>query len=140
MRISDWSSYVCSSDLSGIEADLDARFAATPLCQGAFYGERTKRFGSLLTLSSAMERLAMHPLALEIVEQMLLPWCERVALNLTQAIEMHPGAHPQLPHRNQDLLQGPKGNLERSEEHTYELQSIMLNQYTVCGLTKTKNQ
>src|SRR3546814_841280 len=29
--------------IAGIEADLDARFAATPLCQGAFYGERTKR-------------------------------------------------------------------------------------------------
>src|SRR3546814_20108535 len=71
------------------EADLDARFAATPLCQGAFYGERTRRFGSLLTRSPAMERLAMHPLVLEIVEQMLLPWCERVALNLTQAIEIH---------------------------------------------------
>src|SRR3546814_747160 len=80
--------------IAGIEADLDARFAATPLCQGAFYGERTKRFGSLLTRSPAMERLAMHPLVLEIVEQMLLPWCERVALNLTQAIDIHPGALP----------------------------------------------
>src|SRR3546814_9026082 len=59
-----------------------------------------------------MERLAMHPLVLEIVEQMLLPWCERVALNLTQAIEIHPGALPQLPHRDQDMWQGPKGNLE----------------------------
>src|SRR3546814_16971561 len=54
----------------------------------------------------------MHPLVLEIVEQMLLPWCERVALNLTQAIEIHPGALPQLPHRDQDMWQGPKGNLE----------------------------
>src|SRR3546814_17669994 len=43
---------------------------------------------------------------------MLLPWCERVALNLTQAIEIHPGALPQLPHRDQDMWQGPKGNLE----------------------------
>ena len=95
-----------------IEAELDPRFAATPLCQGAFYGERTKRFGSLLTRSAAIERLAMHPLILEIVEQMLLPWCERIALNLTQAIEIHPGALPQLPHRDQDMWQGPKGSLE----------------------------
>lgn len=96
----------------GIEADLEPRFAATPLCEGAFYGERTKRFGSLLTRSPAMERLAMHPLILEVVEQMLLPWCERIALNLTQAIEIHPGALPQLPHRDQDMWQGPKGGLE----------------------------
>lgn len=98
--------------IAGIEADLDPRFAATPLCQGTFYGELTKRFGSLLTRSPEIERLAMHPLILEIVEQMLLPWCDRIALNLTQAIEIHPGALPQLPHRDQDMWQGPKGSLE----------------------------
>ena len=98
--------------VTSIAADLDGRFAATPLCQGAFYGDRTKRFGALLTRSPAIERLVMHPLILELVEQMLLPWCERIALNLTQAIEIHPGALPQLPHRDQDMWQGPKGGLE----------------------------
>lgn len=98
--------------IAGIDADLESRFAATPLCQGAFYGERTKRFGSLLTRSAGIECLTMHPLILEIVEQMFLPWCERIALNLTQAIEIHPGALPQLPHRDQDMWQGPKGSLE----------------------------
>ncbi|WP_223262801.1 phytanoyl-CoA dioxygenase family protein [Sphingobium sp. SCG-1] len=98
--------------IAGIETDLDERFSATPLCQGAFYGERTKRFGALLTRSPAIECLVMHPLILELVEQMLLPWCERIALNLTQAIEIHPGALPQLPHRDQDMWQGPKGELE----------------------------
>lgn len=98
--------------IAGIETDLEPRFAATPLCEGVFYGEHTRRFGSLLTRSPAIGRLAMHPLILEIVEQMLLPWCERIALNLTQAIEIHPGALPQLPHRDQDMWQGPKGGLE----------------------------
>lgn len=98
--------------LANIEADLDRRFAETPLCQGAFYGERTKRFGSLLVRSPAIERLVMHPQILELVEQMLLPWCERIALNLTQAIEIQPGALPQLPHRDQDMWEGPKGSLE----------------------------
>ena len=98
--------------IADIETDLNPLFAATPLCQGAFYGERTKRFGSLLTRSPVIERLAMHPLILEIAEQMLLPWCERIALNLTQAIEIHPGALPQLPHRDQDMWQGPKGSVE----------------------------
>src|SRR3546814_16423215 len=54
----------------------------------------------------------MHPLVLAITEQMLLPWCERIALNLTQAIEIHPGALPQVPHRDQDMWEGPKGGLE----------------------------
>jgi len=98
--------------ITGIEADLEDRFEATPLCQGSFYGARTKRFGSLLTRSPAIDRLVMHPLILQIVEQMLLPWCERIGLNLTQAIEIHPGALPQLPHRDQDMWQGPKGSVE----------------------------
>jgi ectoine hydroxylase-related dioxygenase (phytanoyl-CoA dioxygenase family) len=54
----------------------------------------------------------MHQLILEIVEQILLPWCDRIALNLTQAIEIHPGALPQLPHRDQDMWHGPKGAVE----------------------------
>ncbi|OJU15993.1 MULTISPECIES: phytanoyl-CoA dioxygenase family protein [unclassified Sphingomonas] len=98
--------------IAAIDAELDARFVATPPCRGAFYGERTSRFGALLTRAPAVAELAMHPLVLELVEQQLSPWCERIALNLTQAIEIHPGALPQLPHRDQDMWQGPKGSLE----------------------------
>lgn len=98
--------------VAGIESDLNARFAATPMCEGAFYGARTKRFGSLLTRSAGVATLTMHPLILGIVEQMLLPWCERIGLNLTQAIEIHPGALPQLPHRDQDMWRGLKGSIE----------------------------
>lgn len=98
--------------IAAIEAELDPCFAATPLCQGAFYGERTRRFGSLLTRARGVEQLVMHPLVRELVEAMLLPWCERIALNLTQAIEIGPGALPQLPHRDQDMWQGPKGSVE----------------------------
>jgi len=100
------------SVIADIERDLEPRFAATPLCQGAFYGERTRRFGSLLTRSDTMELLVMHRQVLGIVEHLLLPWCDRIALNLTQAIEIHPGALPQPPHRDQDMWGGPKGSLE----------------------------
>jgi ectoine hydroxylase-related dioxygenase (phytanoyl-CoA dioxygenase family) len=98
--------------IAGINTNLDDRFAVTPVSQGVFYGERTKRFGSLLTRAPATEKLVMHPAILNVVGPMLLPWCERFALNLTQAIEIHPGALPQLPHRDQDMWQGPKGTLE----------------------------
>lgn len=98
--------------LAGIERELEPRFAATPLCEGPFYGERTRRFGALLNRSAYAELLVMHPLVLELVEQVLLPWCDRIALNLTQAIEIHPGALPQAPHRDQDMWGGPKGGLE----------------------------
>jgi len=98
--------------LRQVEADLEPRFAATPLCRGAFYGARTRRFGALLARSPHVQDLVMHPRVLAVVRQLLLPWCERIALNLTQAIEIHPGALPQLPHRDQDMWQSPKGTLE----------------------------
>lgn len=103
---------VSPSLIASIEVDLEPRFAATPLCQGVFYGERTRRFGGLLTRSASMEALVMHPQVRAACEHVLLPWCERIALNLTQAVEIHPGALPQLPHRDQDMWQGPKGSIE----------------------------
>ncbi len=98
--------------LAELEADLAPAFAATPMCEGVFYGHRTRRFGGLLRRSSRAEALVQHETVLAIVEQMLLPCCERIALNLTQAVEIHPGAPPQLPHRDQDMWAGPKGSLE----------------------------
>jgi ectoine hydroxylase-related dioxygenase (phytanoyl-CoA dioxygenase family) len=100
------------SVLQALAEDLAPRFAATPVCQGAFYGGRTRRFGALLTRSRHVEQLVMHPQVLALAEQVLSPWCDRIALNLTQAIEIGPGALPQLPHRDQDMWQAPKGKLE----------------------------
>jgi ectoine hydroxylase-related dioxygenase (phytanoyl-CoA dioxygenase family) len=98
--------------IAAIQAGLEPCFAATPLCQGNFYGQRTRRFGALLRRSPEVANLVMHEHVLAIAETALLPWCDRIALNLTQAIEIHPGALPQLPHRDQDMWAGPKGTLE----------------------------
>ena len=98
--------------VAALDGDFDPVFAATPRCEGAFYGARTKRFGGLLKRSPSAAALVMHPLILDVTERLLLPWCDRISLNLTQAIEIHPGALPQLPHRDQDMWAGPKGSLE----------------------------
>ncbi|MCG7349863.1 phytanoyl-CoA dioxygenase family protein [Sphingomonas sp. ACRSK] len=95
-----------------LAADLAPSFALTPMCRGVFYGHRTRRFGALLRRSPHAEALVRHSAVLAIVERMLLPWCERIALNLTQAVEIHPGALAQLPHRDQDMWAGPKGSME----------------------------
>lgn len=89
-----------------------AIFDRTPYCEGGFYGARTKRFGRLLTRSPLGDRLVRHPLMLEVAERLLEPWCDRLQLNLTQAIAIHPGALPQLPHRDQDMWRGPTGQVE----------------------------
>ncbi|SEH12837.1 Phytanoyl-CoA dioxygenase (PhyH) [Sphingopyxis sp. YR583] len=97
--------------IAGIDAMLAADFAATPFCVGDFFGERTKRFGRLLTRAPATRELVMHPAILLLAEHMLGPGCDRIALNLTQAIEIHPGALAQYPHRDHDLWPIAKGGM-----------------------------
>ena len=98
--------------LETINREFGERYSATPFCEGGFYGERTKRFGRLLVRSDHMAELVMHPEILALAEQALGPWCDRIQLNLTQAIELHPGALPQFPHRDQDMWAGDIGQRE----------------------------
>lgn len=95
-----------------LDRDLSDRFARTPFCEGDFYGRRTKRFGGLLSHSSHAQALVRHPIVLGVAQRVLGPWCDRIILNLTQAIEIHAGALAQYPHRDQDMWQGPKGEVE----------------------------
>ncbi len=92
--------------------DLAPAFEATPFCQGDFYGARTKRFGSLLKRSPHAAALAQQELILALCQSVLGPWCDTIQLNLMQAIAIHPGAPLQFPHRDQDMWQGIKGEVE----------------------------
>lgn len=98
--------------ISAIDTDLVPIFAATPMCKGDFYGWNTKRFGSLLRRSGGMATLVQHPLILGIADTVLGPHCDRILLNLTQGVEIHPGARAQFLHRDQDMWGGPKGAIE----------------------------
>jgi ectoine hydroxylase-related dioxygenase (phytanoyl-CoA dioxygenase family) len=95
-----------------LDDELSPRFARTPFAQGPFSGPRTKRFHGLLKRSEGAAALVAHPLVLAIAEQILLPYCDSLQLNLTQAIELHPGAGAQVPHRDQDMWAGEKGRTE----------------------------
>lgn len=95
-----------------VNDELESRFTQTPFCKGAFYGETTKRFGSLLNRSKAIQSFVLDPLVLKLVQGALGPHCNRFNLNLTQAIEIHPGAPAQFAHRDQAMWGGPKGELE----------------------------
>ncbi|MBO9695942.1 MAG: phytanoyl-CoA dioxygenase family protein [Sphingopyxis sp.] len=98
--------------VAAIDADLSERYEATPFCEGGFYGERTKRFGRLLIRSPHMAGLVLDPAILAIAEAVLAPWCDRIQLNLAQAVEIHPGALPQLPHRDENMWQAEHGRIE----------------------------
>jgi ectoine hydroxylase-related dioxygenase (phytanoyl-CoA dioxygenase family) len=98
--------------VAALDNDLAEDFRETPFCTGGFYGERTKRFGRLLTRSGIAADLVGHELVLAIVHSILSPWCDTIQLNLTQALALHPGAPPQLPHRDQDMWRGAVGEME----------------------------
>jgi ectoine hydroxylase-related dioxygenase (phytanoyl-CoA dioxygenase family) len=98
--------------MSELDADLALRFSETPFCDGLFYGSRTKRFGRLLMRSQHAASLVQNDIIMGIVQSILKPWCDVIQLNLTQAVEVHPGSPPQVPHRDQDMWQGPKGEVE----------------------------
>jgi ectoine hydroxylase-related dioxygenase (phytanoyl-CoA dioxygenase family) len=56
--------------------------------------------------------LVQHKVILSIAETVLGRWCDRITLNLTQAVEIHPGALAQAPHRDQDLWGGDKTGMD----------------------------
>src|SRR3546814_1332885 len=114
MRISDWSSDVCSSDLlgslkaiafdkTGTLTEGRPRITDVVPVDGADEGE-------LLALAVAVEALSDHPLAQAIVKD------GRERLN--------------------DRAVPTAGDLKRSEEHTSELQSLMRTSYAVFCLKK----
>jgi len=103
---------VAPGTIGALDDDLAVDFARTPFGQGGFYGTTTKRFGRLLVRSQHAAALVQHRLILGIVEAVLSPWCDRIQLNTTQAIAVHPGAPAQLPHRDQDMWRGPVGEIE----------------------------
>lgn len=100
------------SKMDVLTGDLRAVFDKTPFCSGDFYGRRTRRFGSLLRRSAHTAALIQCPEILALVEGILRPWCDTIQLNLAQAIALHPGAPAQFPHRDQDMWQGVKGEIE----------------------------
>ncbi|MBO9623958.1 MAG: phytanoyl-CoA dioxygenase family protein [Sphingomonas sp.] len=98
-----------AATIAALDRDLAGDFARTPFCQGGFYGATTKRFGRLLVRSRHVEALVRHEAVLGVAEQVLSPWCDRIQLNVAQAIAIHPGAPAQLPHRDQDMWRAPAG-------------------------------
>lgn len=98
--------------IAELEADLEPVFAATPLCRGRFYGNRTKRFASLLKRSRHAEALVLEPTILRLAGAALGAGCDRIQLNVAQAIEIHPGEARQFPHRDHDMWQCDKGGQE----------------------------
>src|SRR3546814_7875348 len=121
MRISDWSSDVCSSDLVRLlEQDLAG------LQDGHLHRHHLETVGGNLQLGSLhqLDGFVLHD----------------VSLCSLQTVEIHPVPmrRPSHQERKLDARNRPARNVLRSEEHTSELQSLMRISYAVFCLKKKK--
>lgn len=102
-----------AEQINAVRAELAPHLAATPSCEGDFYGWQTVRLGAVLKKSTAAHALAIHPVILHLADAALGPHCDWFQLNLSQVIALHPGQPMQPPHRDQDMWHGgPKGSIE----------------------------
>ncbi len=89
--------------------ELEPWLAATPRCEGDFYGWKTTRVGGLLSKAPSVIDLVMNPYILAIAEALLKPNCDCIQLNLTQAVRVHGQERPQAPHRDEEMWPWPTG-------------------------------
>ncbi len=92
---------VSPATLARALADLEQCFTKASFCDGLFYGHTTKRFGRLMARLSDPAAFVLHPGVMALVKDALGE--DEVQLNLSQAIEIHPGAPVQTPHRDHDM-------------------------------------
>src|SRR3546814_7317480 len=118
MRISDWSSDVCSSDLAG-KIKRSWRCDRRPHHPSA---DRKPEETRIEQIMDCIGGVGLEPLPVRIV---------------------HRAGNDQ-PQRNtadrQQKHRQPRRAVDRSEEHTTELKSLMRNSYAACCLKKTKQQ
>ena len=112
--------------------ELEPWIVATPNCQGDFYGWNTTRLGAVLLKSRTSQVLLMHELILAIMEEVLGPHCEWYQLNLSQAIRIHPGERPQVPHRDEEMWPCPKNGIEYLVNVMWTLSDFTVQNGATC--------
>src|SRR3546814_10017540 len=121
MRISDWSSDVCSSDLGQLHGEFAPRQVPLPLVQG---DDRPAHGGQHLPIRHRTP--VDRPPGLRLVAALEIGTVAEAA-DLAVVGAEAPAAGTQ-----------PADILQRSEEHTSELQSLMRISYAVFCLKKKK--
>jgi len=95
-----------------IADELAPHLSATAVGTDEFTGLRTRRTGALIARSVTFRDLAVHPLVLGVLDEVLGETRSTFQLHLTQVIEIGPGEPAQLVHRDQwafDFFPFPAG-------------------------------
>src|SRR3546814_3186008 len=145
MRISDWSSDVCSSDLQMLELarvgpadvvyDLGSGDGRIPITAARHYGARG------VGIDIDPERIAeaeANALAAEVTDQVTFRNEDLLLADFRQATVITLFLSPALNARLKPklLTELRPGTRVRSEEHTSELKSLMITSYAVFSLKK----
>jgi ectoine hydroxylase-related dioxygenase (phytanoyl-CoA dioxygenase family) len=91
-------------DLAAAREELSALVATADWGSG-FDGTRTKRVWAVLAKTRCMDRAALDPLVLDVVEQMIGPGAQ---FSLTYATQVHPGQSAQALHYEQGIYPLPR--------------------------------
>ena len=86
--------------LCDVATDLASELEITDTNNTEFAGRNTKRFNGLLSRLPATQQLAMNPLVLGVVDELLSPYCVRYQLNYDGVMHLMPGESSQPIHRD----------------------------------------
>src|SRR3546814_4654283 len=126
MRISDWSSDVCSSDLAA--AYLVVALLTPILTATADYRGNKRNFMMLFTFLGALACGGLFFFTSATLELGII--CFAVAaIGYCGGVVFSNSYLPEIASRDQQDRTSAKGYAYRSEEHTPELQSLMRNSY-----------
>ena len=89
-----------SDEIAELDSAISSLEADHPLGRNVFEGEKSHRLYSLIARGRPFERLTAHPLALAVLDQMLLP---NFLLSNCQSIRLYPG-ETQQPWHSDDLF------------------------------------
>ena len=98
--------------MAALAAEVMPYIAATPTGRDDFTGSHTTRTGALVARSPLTRALVTHPLITAAADALLLPFCERWQLHLTQLIRIMPGQKAQAIHRDRWAWGTHLGHLE----------------------------
>lgn len=96
-------SHVLAELIAQVAQELEPCFGDRDASTGVFWGKHTTRIEAVLAKSQASHQLVLDPLMLALAEHYLQPYCDRIQLNLTQGIRIHPGEASQVPHRDSSM-------------------------------------
>ncbi len=88
--------------LDAFTHELEPYLSAAPKGRDDFTGKKTQRTGALIARTPMCRQFVMDGRILALANEFLGPHTEKLTLNLTQAVSIHPGEGAQMLHRDRE--------------------------------------